>query len=134
MNKTSYLILRLAVGTSMTGHGLVRLPKLSVFSSWMTGSFKNSVLPSVLIAPFSYLLPFAEFGIGMLILIGLFSRQAFIAGALVTSILIFGTCMIENWEAIPSQLIHAALFAFLLQYANSNTRTLENLLLKKQRS
>jgi len=70
MNKTSYLILRMAIGTSMMGHGLVRLPKLSTFSTWMTGSFKNSMLPSVLVLPFSYLLPFAEFGIGVLILVG----------------------------------------------------------------
>jgi thiosulfate dehydrogenase [quinone] large subunit len=134
MNKTSYLILRMAIGTSMMGHGLVRLPKLSTFSTWMTGSFKNSMLPSVLVLPFSYLLPFAEFGIGVLILIGLFSRLAFMAGALVMVMLIFGTCMVENWEAIPSQLIHVVFFAFLLQYAGSNTWSIENLLFKKQRS
>jgi thiosulfate dehydrogenase [quinone] large subunit len=56
------------------------------------------------------------------------------AGALVMVMLIFGTCMVENWEAIPSQLIHVVFFAFLLQYAGSNTWSIENLLFKKQRS
>ncbi|NCD71067.1 DoxX family protein [Mucilaginibacter agri] len=126
MNKTTYLLLRLAIGTSMFAHGLVRLPKLHGFSNWMLGSFSKSMIPLLLVRPFSYALPIAEFTIGLLILIGLFTRQALFAGGVVMILLLFGTCMIENWNAINTQLIHIAFFAVLIQWINYNTFAVEN--------
>jgi len=125
MNKTAYLLARLAIGTSMFGHGLVRLPKLAVFSKWMVGSFAKSILPDALVVPFSYILPFAEFSIGFLLLIGLFTKQAAVAGALVMIVLIFGSTTIENWDMIPVQLIHVAFFAVLIQFVQYNSYALD---------
>ncbi|GAA3955437.1 DoxX family membrane protein [Chitinophaga oryziterrae] len=118
-NITTFLILRLAIGASMFGHGLVRLPKLAKFSAWMTGSFEKSMIPTALVEPFSYALPVAEFLIGLLLILGLFTRVSLIGGGVVMILLIFGTAMIENWDAIPSQLIHAAFFAVLLNYVGT---------------
>lgn len=131
MNTTSFLLLRLAIGASMFGHGLVRLPKLNGFSNWMVATFEKSMLPKAMITPFSYLLPIAEFTIGLLLLSGLFTKPALIAGGLVMTILILGSCLIENWEILPSQLIHAAFFAILLQFAANNTYSLDNLFFNK---
>ncbi|WP_374362283.1 DoxX family protein [Cloacibacterium sp.] len=131
MNQNTYLLLRLALGASMFGHGLVRLPKLNAFSHWMVESFKNSFLPKVVVVPFSYLLPIAEFGVGLLLIIGLFTQQSLIAGAMVMLLLIFGTTLIENWESLPSQLIHVAFFTILLQFISSNSIALDMLLNKK---
>ena len=125
MNKTAYLLARLAIGASMFGHGLVRLPKLAAFSKWMVGSFTKSILPDALVAPFSYILPFAEFTIGLLLLIGLFTKQAAVAGALVMIVLIFGSTTIENWDMIPVQLIHVAFFAVLIQFVQYNSYALD---------
>lgn len=50
MNTNSFLLLRLAIGASMLGHGLVRLPKLQTFSHWMVGSFAKSILPQALLS------------------------------------------------------------------------------------
>ncbi|SEI95136.1 thiosulfate dehydrogenase [quinone] large subunit [Dyadobacter koreensis] len=112
----SFVTARLAVGMSMFGHGLVRLPKLSGFSNWMAGQFQKSMLPDFIITPFSYMLPVAEFIVGTLLLLGLFTRQALTAGALVMISLIFGSTMIESWDALPSQLIHTAFFSILLSF------------------
>jgi thiosulfate dehydrogenase (quinone) large subunit len=128
MNSTTFLLLRFAVGASMFGHGLVRLPKLAGFSHWMTSSFEKSMLSQALVLPFSYALPILEFIIGLLLLTGLFTRAALIAGALVMILLIFGTTLIENWDAITSQLIHAAFFAVLLQFVRHNSFAVDNLL------
>jgi thiosulfate dehydrogenase [quinone] large subunit len=125
MNTTSYVLLRLAIATSMFGHGFVRLFKLDGFSKWMVGNFEKSMLPEALVLPFSYTLPFLEFIIGLLLIFGLFTRQALIAGSLVMIALIFGSSMVENWEAIPSQLIHIAFFALLLQFVESNNWALD---------
>jgi len=130
MNKSSYLILRLAIGLSMFGHGLVRLPKLSGFSKWMVKSFENSMLPEILVIPFSYALPILEFIVGLLLIIGLFTEKALLLGALIMLILIFGTTLIENWSILPSQLIHIAFFALLLNYINDNTWDMDSRLHK----
>jgi len=115
----------------MFGHGLVRLPKLSGFSNWMVTSFEKSMLSAAMVRPFSYALPLAEFAIGLLLIVGLFTRPALIAGSIVMIMLILGTTLIENWEALPSQLIHVVFFTALLHYAASNTYALDNAFLKK---
>lgn len=130
MIPTSFLLLRVAIGTSLLGHGLVRLPKLPAFSQWMVGLFAKSMLPELLVTPFSYLLPVAEFVIGLLLVTGLFTRQALIAGSWTMIFLIFGTSLIENWDALPSQLIHIAFLAGLLNFTQSNTWALDTVLFK----
>jgi thiosulfate dehydrogenase (quinone) large subunit len=130
MNTTSFLIVRLAVAASMLGHGLVRLPKLGAFSNWMVSSFEKSMLPSALVTPFSYILPVAEFVIGLLLVIGLFTRASLVAGGFTMVILIFGSAMVESWEAMPSQFIHAAFFAVLLSFLQYNTYAVDNILKK----
>ena len=130
MNTTSFLMIRLAVAASMLGHGLVRLPKLNGFSNWMVSSFEKSMLPPVLVTPFSYILPIAEFVIGLLLVIGLFTRVSLIAGGFTMVILIFGSAMVENWEAMPSQFIHAAFFAVLLSFLQYNTYAVDNVFKK----
>ncbi|KAF2078856.1 DoxX family protein [Flavobacterium sharifuzzamanii] len=130
METTSFLLLRLAIAISMFGHGLVRLPKLVSFSNWMVGSFENSMLPKIIITPFSYILPIAEFAIGLFLLLGIFTKPSLVAGAVVMLILLFGTSMIENWEAIPSQLIHIAFFALLLHFADYNSWAIDTLIKK----
>ena len=127
MDTTVFLLLRLGIAISLFGHGLVRLPKLNAFSQWMMASFEKSFLPKVMVLPFSYVLPVAEFTVGLFLLIGLFTKPALIMGAGVLLILLFGTAMIENWEAIPSQLLHLAFFALLLQFIQSNSWALDKL-------
>jgi len=128
--KWAYLLSRLAIGLSFFGHGLVRLPKLEGFSNWMLGQFSKSILPEVLVLPFSYLLPIAESISGLLILLGLFTRQGLLLGGLISLALIFGTTLIENWEALPSQLIHIAFVSVLLAYLPHNNYAVDKLIKK----
>jgi len=116
--KKSFLLARLAIGTSLFGHGLARLPKLDKFSHGMAGQFQHSILPQPLVIAFGYALPFAEFGIGLLLLIGLFTRSALVAGAIVMILLLFGTTTIEQWDAIPAQLFHVAFCVVLLVFVD----------------
>jgi len=131
MNATVFLLLRLGIGISMFGHGLVRLPKLNAFNQWMVDSFAKSMLPAELVRPFSMVLPFAELVIGLLLLVGLFTEPALISGAVLMLMLLFGTAMVENWEAVPSQLIHLIFFAVLLQFVGSNVWSLDKIFNKQ---
>lgn len=128
MNTTSFLLLRLALGASLLGHGLVRLPKLAGFSQWMVGTFQKSMLPEALVIPFSYALPILEFVLGLLLVAGLFTRVSLVGTGVVMLLLIVGACLIENWEALPSQLIHVAFAVVLLNFLSSNTWAIDKLL------
>jgi thiosulfate dehydrogenase (quinone) large subunit len=116
--KQSFLLARLAIGASLFGHGLVRLPKLDKFSHGMAALFQHSILPQPLVLAFGYFSPFAEFGIGLLTLIGLWTRQASVAGALLMILLIFGSTTVEQWDGISTQLIHLAFFVGLLIFVD----------------
>ncbi|TCD12814.1 DoxX family membrane protein [Pedobacter frigidisoli] len=126
----AYLISRLAIGLSFFGHGLVRLPKLTGFSNWMVVQFSKSFLPEALVVPFSYVLPFAEFIAGILIILGLFTKQGLLLAGLVSLALIFGSTMIENWEALPSQLIHVAFLSVLLAFLPHNSFAIDKIIKK----
>ena len=130
MNDITYFILRIAIGFSAFGHGLVRLPKLDKFSAWMVTGFEKTMLPRALVLPFSYILPFAEFAVGLLLILGLFTKPAIYLGVTVMCMLILGTTLQENWDAIPSQLIHIAFLAVLFQFLSSNTKSLDHLIKK----
>lgn len=114
--KTTYLFLRLPIAISLLGHGLVRLPKLEMFSSWMVTSMEKSAIPSFLIVPFSYILPIVEFLIGLSLLIGFQTKYTIYSGLILMSILILGSASIENWSAIEAQLLHSAYLGGLLWF------------------
>lgn len=114
---TAFFFLRLPVAVSLLGHGLVRLPKLQAFSEWMVTTMEKSVIPEALLIPFSYLLPVAETVTGILLLINYRIRLTVYAALALMSILISGSCSIENWQAIESQLLHSLyLFGLLWFY------------------
>ena len=126
----AYLLSRLAISLSFFGHGLVRLPKLQGFCNWMMGQFSKSLLPDFSVLPFSYALPILEFAAGLLIVVGLFTKQGLLLAGIISLALIFGTTMIENWEALPSQLIHVAFLSLLLANLPLNRYAVDKLLKK----
>jgi thiosulfate dehydrogenase [quinone] large subunit len=124
----TFVLLRLAIGTSMFCHGFVRVFKLPKFSTWMVEKFADSMLPDALVIPFSYALPVIELVIGILLLIGWFTKQALVAGGLTMIALIFGSGMLEDWGALPSQMIHTFFFAVLLSHLNYNAYSVDEAL------
>jgi len=105
--KSTFFFLKLPIAVSLLGHGLVRLPKLPAFTDWLVTTMEKSVIPEFLIVPFGYVLPIAEFLIGLSLLIGFQVKYSLFAGLALMSVLIFGSSSIENWSAIESQLLHS---------------------------
>lgn len=134
LNSSGFFLARLAIGVSMFGHGLVRLFKLNGFSAWMVHSFEKSILPETAVVIFSRVLPFAEFLTGLLLVLGLFTETALKAGAVIMIMLLFGTTLIENWDSIPTQLIHVAFFVVLLSSIQYNQFSVDRLLKNKVKS
>ncbi|MFC6100514.1 DoxX family membrane protein [Olivibacter domesticus] len=121
----AYLFLRLGIGISFLGHGIVRLSKIPAFRSWMIGLFNTSLMPEIFAYWFASVLPFVELLLGILLIIGWHTRVAYILGSAVICTLIFGSCLIENWEAVAFQLIYGLLFFILLFYMEYNKYALE---------
>lgn len=118
--KTTFFFLRLPIAISLLGHGLVRIPKLATFSDWMLSTMEKSALPALLIQRFAYALPITEAVIGLSLLVGFKTKQSIYAGLTLMSILILGSCSIENWTAIEAQLLHAAYLFGLLWFWQQN--------------
>ena len=111
----AYLILRLTMGVNMFTHGVARLLDLEKFNMWMIGQFSDTILPEFLVSLSSYMIPFAELIIGVLLILGLFTSRALLLGALLITILVFGSGLQENWNVMSSQMIYAVFF-FILSY------------------
>lgn len=73
-----------------------------------------------LVQPFSYILPFAEFFIGFLLIIGLFTRVVLVTAIATMLMLIFGSTLIEQWENASFQLLYGLIQAGLFYGLNKN--------------
>jgi thiosulfate dehydrogenase [quinone] large subunit len=118
---TTYLLARLPIGMSFLGHGLQRLPILAKFSSSMVNNFGKSFIPGALVLPFSMGLPFVELLLGILLLLGLFTRFATVLGVIVMLVLIFGSTSIGQWDGVVTQLMYSAYLVLLYYFLPYNT-------------
>ena len=114
-NKLAYHSFRLAMGISILIHGAVRIPKLLKVAEGISSDFDGTLLEGIPSLAAGFFVPIAEVLVGIGILIGWkVSRYALTSGILLMGILMIGTCLIENWAALPSQIIHAIAFYILL--------------------
>jgi thiosulfate dehydrogenase [quinone] large subunit len=127
-----YLLLRLTIGASLFGHGVVRLPKLGAFHAHMMGEFKASYLPGFLVSVCSYALPFTELVTGVLLLTGALTRAAAVAGGLVMIVLIVGATSIEHFNVISEQLVHAIVLAAVVAFRRHNTYSIDQLVARRR--
>lgn len=111
----AYLILRLTLGVNMFTHGLARVLNLEGFNSWMIKEFANTILPQFMVNISSFMIPFVELIIGVLLILGLFTNKALLLGAFLITILVFGSGVKENWNVMSSQMVYA-IFFFILSY------------------
>jgi thiosulfate dehydrogenase [quinone] large subunit len=109
----AFVLGRLLMGVAFLTHFLVRLPKLVAFQTGVVKQFATSMLPELLVRPFAMVLPFVEGGIGLLLIIGLFTRPALAAALLLMTTLVFGSSLLEQWDTVGTQLVYG-LFLFAL--------------------
>jgi len=124
-----YFFLRTIIGVNILIHGVSRLLSgTEPFASSLVQSFHSTPLPASLVAGFASALPWLEGAIGLLVLIGLFSRVALSAGALLILLLTFGTTLRQDWETAGLQLIYAVVYAALLALRGYDTLSADSLI------
>lgn len=124
----TYLMARLPIAVSALGHGIERIPKIQVFSDHLVSQFSKSILPIKLVSLFSVTLPFIELGVGILLILGLFTRFACVMGVITMLALIFGSCLLEQWDNVLSQMLYGLYFVMLYYYAFYNRYSFDRLL------
>lgn len=120
-------VLRTVLGLNLLIHGLVRLPKLGGFADGLVSGFADTWLPPALVRPFAYALPPLEAAVGALLLIGLFSRQALVAGGLLMGALVFGMALREQWSVVGTQMIYVIVYYLALRDLGHDRYSLDGL-------
>lgn len=121
----AHLVLRVIVGINIFGHGLVRIGSAGAFADALTRDFASTPLPSWSVHVFALALPFVEFAVGLLVLLGLRLREALLAGGATIAALTFGSTLRQQWEIVGLQLIYGLAYAALLAGARHARFTLD---------
>ena len=115
----AYLLLRLVTAVNFFGHGFARIftgTHLSGFAQGMVKSMAAAPLPTSLTLATGYSVPPVELLIGILLLLGTFTRFALTLSFLLMLILVFGVGMKQDWAVAGQQLLYA-LVLFVLLFA-----------------
>jgi thiosulfate dehydrogenase [quinone] large subunit len=102
------------LGINVLVHGLVRLPQLALFADGIVQAFAKTPLPPQVVHLFAFALPFAETFVGLLLILGLWTRLALVSGGLLIIALVFGTALRSDWDTLGIQMIYAAIYYLLL--------------------
>lgn len=126
------LVARVVLGINMWAHGMVRIPALESFSSWMAGMYGDSILPASMVHMWSYAVPFIEFLLGGLLVLGLFTRQVLLALGAYMAVLVLGSCLIEKWEWAAFQMIYTLFVCLLIYNQQYNSYSIDRLISRKR--
>ena len=118
-NKTLAIhLFRLSFGINFFFHGLVRMPNLEKFVTGMQNTFKDTLLPEVLVTPLAYIIPFAELIIGLFLLSNKFTRETIIATFILMNILVIGSSFAQKWDLVGLQATYIGFLFLLLYFTN----------------
>jgi thiosulfate dehydrogenase [quinone] large subunit len=96
-------LLRVTIGTNIFIHGLSRiLAGPSHFADVLVPAFQHTPLPASFVRHFAW----AESIVGLLVLVGIRTRLALVAGSLLILTLTFGATLNQDWKSAGLQLIY----------------------------
>lgn len=119
----AYTILRLSFGANIFLHGLSRLLNgRPAFLAYLNHYFEHAhMIPAGMLPAFGAVLPWVETILGLLLVLGLFTRYTLIIGGLVMLGLVIGTNLAQDWLVSGLQLIYCFLYYYLLIHLEQNT-------------
>jgi thiosulfate dehydrogenase [quinone] large subunit len=124
----AYALFRMTLGMNFLLHGSMRL--ITGLGAWVATQVplfaEQPILPTPFVQGFLYVLPFIETAIGTLLLLGLYTRWALIAGALVMIGLVFGTGIRQEWGSVGAQTLYGIYFYLLISRLGDNWLALDN--------
>lgn len=76
--------------------------------------FRETLLPAVIVRPFALSLVFVETAVGVLIVLGLWTRSALLVGALSVAYLVFGTALRPDWNTLAIQMLYTSIYTAVI--------------------
>jgi thiosulfate dehydrogenase (quinone) large subunit len=127
-SEIAYSLFRMTFGVNIFLHGVMRLViGHAVFLGYVTKQMQGAPVPSWFLPTFSYVLPYIEGSVGLLLLLGLFTRSGLIAGTLIILLLQIGSCLAQNWSVVGDQLVYSLSFFILLSLIDRNRWSIDDL-------
>lgn len=125
--EAAYALLRVTVGVMFLFFGIGKfVGGIGNFAGGMNQRFSGK-LPSLLVLPFAYALPFMEVLFGALILVGLFTSAALVLSGLLLLALTFGTVMLGDAPTVAHNVQYALVNFVLLWLADYNGFSVDRL-------
>lgn len=122
----AYAIFRLTFGVNIGFRGIVRIANdLDNFAGNLLKQFAVTSFPLSAVSAFAYTVPWLETVIGILLILGLWTRGALIIGGLMMTALTFGTMFLQNFDLAWLQLTYAMAFFGLLALRSWNLISLD---------
>jgi thiosulfate dehydrogenase (quinone) large subunit len=130
--RLAYALLRLALGMNFLMHGVSRMMDgPGDFAFRLQQQFQHAPLPQWAVHVFGVLLPGLEALLGALLIVGLRTKPALVAAALLMTVLTFGSGLIQNWNGAAAQLTYAFIIAAMLATVRFNGWSVDAWLKKK---
>jgi thiosulfate dehydrogenase [quinone] large subunit len=111
----------------MLVHGVGRIGNIPAFAKQLVSHFAKTWLPDALVIGFAYVTPPVELLIGILVALGLFTRQGLVAGGLWMVALIFGSTLAADYDVVGIQLLYSLIFFVLLRHDVLNELSFDRL-------
>jgi thiosulfate dehydrogenase [quinone] large subunit len=117
----AYSLMRLSFGVNLFMRGIMRIYMgTGGFAQGMLKQFENTPMPPAIIQPFALTLPWVESAIGLMLILGLKTRIALVAGSLMMTVLTFGTMVRQDFQTAWLQLGYVLIFFVLLALRSWN--------------
>lgn len=132
-NRTiAFLLMRVALGVNMFGHGFFRIMTgVSAFANGVGSAIGKGPLPHGPTLAFAYCIPWIEVVVGVMLIIGLFTHSALIAGSAFMIALTIGTTSVQNWSRAGTQLEYSVVFFGLLWLVEANSLSIDGLRIRR---
>lgn len=122
-----YLIMRLMLGLNLFMHGSIRhINGIEVWLEPNAETFVGTILPMQLVTSFLYIVPTVELILGVLLLLGLFTRSALIATVVLFLVLDFGHGVRQLWSNMHLIMHYSVYFWIMFILIKQNWLALDN--------
>lgn len=128
----AYTLLRIIMGINYFNHGFTRIGNIPGFMDSMVAAMEGAWMPELLVRINAALVPPTELVIGLLLILGLFTRGALIASLILMAMLMYGVTVVQNWDAATTQLIYDVILFILLAGVGYNRISLDRVFHKKR--
>ena len=122
----AYALLRATLGFVLLFWGVDKFQMgARQFSAGLDRQFSKTWLPAPLVHAFGLLLPFAEVGLGILLILGLFTAWAAALGAILLILLNTGMQVAGSASTVANNLVYSLILFVLLFFSEQNRFSLD---------